>query len=74
MSDRSLSQLVEKIGILNTKLDAIIGLLSSVGEKKAKPTKDKTPKSKKSANAKADKANETVAPIEKKDTAPATKR
>ena len=33
--DRSTSQLIEKIEILNTKLDTIIDLLSSAGKKKA---------------------------------------
>ena len=33
-SDRGASQLIEKIEILNTKLDTIINLLSSAGKKK----------------------------------------
>ena len=50
--DRSTSQLVEKIEILNTKLDTIINLLSSAGEKKSKSVENKTKKSKKSKNTK----------------------
>jgi len=49
---RSISQLTEKIEILNTKLDKIISLLSSAGEKKTKlvkgrPKKNKKPKKRK---------------------------
>ncbi len=41
INDRSTQKLVEKIGILNTKLDAIIDLLSSAEKKniKSKPKK-----------------------------------
>ena len=45
--DRSISQLTEKIEILNTKLDTIIDLLSSTGKKKSEPAKSKTEKNKK---------------------------
>ncbi|HUU40449.1 MAG TPA: CxxC-x17-CxxC domain-containing protein, partial [Desulfatiglandales bacterium] len=48
ISDRSTSQLIEKIEILNTKLETIINLLSSAGEKKSELAEDKTKKSKKS--------------------------
>ncbi|MCJ7828015.1 hypothetical protein MUP65_02635 [Patescibacteria group bacterium] len=41
-----MSLLVGKIEILNTKLETIIGLLSSVGEKKQEPIKKKAKKSK----------------------------
>jgi CxxC-x17-CxxC domain-containing protein len=47
IDNRSISQLVEKIKILNTKLDTIINLLSSAGEKKSKPVERKTRKRKK---------------------------
>jgi len=47
ISDRSTSQLVEKIEILNTKLETIINLLSSAGEKKSELVEDKMKKSKK---------------------------
>jgi len=47
ISDRSTSQLIEKIEILNTKLETIINLLSSAGEKKSELVEDKTKKSKK---------------------------
>jgi len=47
--DRSILQLVEKIGILNTKLDAIISLLSSkAGQKKSNSAKGETEKNIKS--------------------------
>jgi len=70
ISDRSISQFIEKIEILNTKLDKIINLLSSAGEKKSelveekkekkekkdrKEKKKKTKKNKKSKKTKADK-------------------
>ena len=64
LDDRSTSQLVEKIGILNTKLDTIIDLLSSAGQKKSVVVENKAKKSKKSITQKADKA----APANKKDT------
>lgn len=68
INDYSISQLVEKIEILNTRLDTIIGLLSSAGEKKAKPVENKTKKSKKSTPKKADKTAKALTPVEKKDT------
>jgi len=42
--DRSVPQLIEKIEILNTKLDTIINLLSSVGKKKSKSVKGRKKK------------------------------
>jgi len=51
--DRSISQLTEKIGVLNTKLDKIINLLSSAVEKKLELAEGKTKKNKKSKNTKA---------------------
>lgn len=68
INDRSLSQLVEKIEILNTKLDVIIDLLSSAGEKKPEPVEKEAKKSKKTIAKKVDKAAEVSAPVEKKDT------
>ena len=53
--DRSISQLTEKIGVLNTKLDKIISLLSSAVEKKSELAEGKTKKKKKSKSTKADK-------------------
>lgn len=50
--DRSISQLVEKIEVLNTRLDTIIDLLSSIGQKKSG----------------VDKNTEALTPVEKKDT------
>lgn len=55
ISDHSVLQLIEKIETLNIKLDAIINLLSSAGEKKAELVKVKTEKKKKSKNPKAGK-------------------
>ena len=55
IGDRSISQLVEKIGVLNTKLDTIINLISSAGKKKSELAEGKTKKNKKSKNTKADK-------------------
>ena len=54
INDRSILQLIEKIEILNTKLDKIIKLLSSVGEKKSELVKSKAKKNKKSEKTKAD--------------------
>ena len=54
INDRSILQLIEKIEILNTKLDKIINLLSSAGEKKSKLVKSKAKKNKKSEKTKAD--------------------
>lgn len=54
--DRSISQLTEKIEVLNTKLDTIINLLSSVGKKKSELVKDRTKKNKKPKNTKVDKS------------------
>jgi len=68
INSRSISQLVEKIEILNTRLDIIIDLLSSVGEKKPKLVENKAKKSKKSTIKKADKAIEVLTPVKKKDT------
>ena len=48
ISDRGISQLTEKIGVLNTKLDTIISLLSSAGKKKSDSVKSRTEKNKKS--------------------------
>ncbi len=50
INNRSISQLVEKIETLNTKLDTIIDLLSSAGKKKPKSVENKTKKSKKLAS------------------------
>jgi hypothetical protein len=52
ITDRSISQLTEKIGVLNTKLDTIISLLSSAGKKKSDSVKGRTKKNKKSKNTK----------------------
>ncbi|MBU1868213.1 hypothetical protein KJ608_01995 [Patescibacteria group bacterium] len=56
ISDRSILQLVEKINILNIKLDTIIDLLSLAGEKKPELVEVKTKKSEKSKTKKAKKA------------------
>lgn len=56
-SDRSISQLIEKIEILNTKLETIINLLSSTGEKKS-GLEDRAKKNKKSKSTKEDKNTE----------------
>lgn len=68
ISDRSTSQLIEKIEILNTKLETIINLLSSVGEKKSGSVEGRTEKNKKSKSTKADKNTEALTLVEKKDT------
>ena len=68
INNRSISQLVEKIEILNTKLGKIIDLLSSAEEKKPGSVEDETKKSKKSTTKKADEATEALTPVEKKDT------
>ena len=68
ISDRSTSQLIEKIEILNTKLETIINLLSSVGEKKSGSVEGRTEKNKKSNSTKADKSTEALTLVEKKDT------
>jgi len=68
ISDRNTSQLIEKIEILNTKLETIINLLSSIGQKKSELVEDKTKKSKKSTTKKADEVNEALTLVEKKDT------
>ena len=52
INDRSISQLTEKIGVLNTKLDTIISLLSSAVEKKSELVEGRTKKNKKSKNTK----------------------
>ena len=56
ISDRAISQFVEKIETLNTRLDKIINLLSSAVEKKPELAKKRTKKNKKSKNTKANKA------------------
>jgi len=60
ISDRNISQLVEKIdvlnGILNTKLGTIIDLLSSAGERKTEAVEDKKEKAKKPTTKKVKKA------------------
>jgi len=68
INDRSISQLIEKIEILNTKLDTIINLLSLAGKKKSELVEGKTKKSIKSTTKKADKATEVLTSVEKKDT------
>lgn len=65
--DRSISQLIEKIEILNTKLDTIINLLSSAGKKKSDSVEGRTEKNKKSKSTKADKITEVVI-VKEKDT------
>ena len=67
ISDRSMSQFVEKIDILNTKLDTIIDLLSSVGDKKSKSAKAKSKKIKKLKDTKADEIDEVSKLVEKKE-------
>ena len=47
INDRSILQLVGKIETLNTKLDVIINLLSSAGQKKPKSTKSRAKKGEK---------------------------
>jgi len=56
ISDRAISQFVEKIETLNTRLDKIINLLSSAVEKKPELAKKRTKKNKKSKKTKANKA------------------
>jgi len=68
ISDRSTSQLIEKIEILNTNLGKIINLLSSSGEKKSELVEGRTKKNKNSKNTKADKNNDALTLVEKKDT------
>lgn len=58
ISNRSILQLVEKIGILNTKLDAIINLISAKGG---------TEKNKKSESTKANKTAEALTLVKEKD-------
>jgi len=58
INNRTISQLVEKIGILNTKLDRIISLLSSAGEKKSDLVEGRTGKNKKSESIKVAAGNE----------------
>jgi len=65
--DRSTLQLVEKIETLNTKLDTIISLLSSAGEKKSDSVRGKTKKNKKPKSTKADKITEVLTTVEEKD-------
>jgi len=52
ISDKSISQFVEKIDILNSKLDKIIDLLSSAKQKKSKPVKQIETKPRKPKQAK----------------------
>ena len=66
--DRSISQLTEKIGVLNTKLETIINLLSSAGEKKSELVEGRTKKNKKSKNTKADDITEALTLVKEKDT------
>lgn len=66
--DRSTSQLVEKIGILNNKLDTIISLLSSAEKKKSKPVEDQIKKNKKSKKPKVDKTAEAFVVVKEKET------
>ena len=68
ISDRSILQLIEKIGILNTKLDTIINLLSSAGKKKLELVNDRTEKNKKSKNTKSVEITEALTLVEEKDT------
>ena len=68
ISDRNISQLTEKIGVLNTKLDTIISLLSSAGDKKPKSIENKTKKSKKLTTKEADEVTKVLTPVKKKDT------
>lgn len=71
-SDRSTLKLIEKIETLNSKLDKIISLLSSPGEKKSKPIENKTkkkPKIKKAKKEKTKEAAEVLTLVEKKDSA-----
>ena len=68
ISDRSTSQLIEKIEILNTKLETIINLLSSIGQKKSGSVEGRTEKNKKSKSTKADKNTEALTLVEKKGT------
>jgi len=68
ISDRNTSQLIEKIEILNTKLETIINLLSSIGQKKSGLVESRTEKNIKSKSTKADKNTEALTVVEKKDT------
>jgi len=68
ISVRSISQLTEKIGVLNAKLGTIISLLSSAGDKKPKSIESKTKKSKKSTTKEADEVTKMLTSVKKKDT------
>ena len=68
IGDHSISQLTEKIGILNTKLDTIINLLSSAGKKKSESVRGRTEKNKKSKNTKTDEITEALVTVKEKDT------
>jgi len=68
INDRSILQLVEKIETLNAKLDTIISLLSSVGQKKPDSAKGGPEKNKESKSAKAGRITEALTSVEKKDT------
>ena len=68
IDNRSISQLVEKIEMVNNKLNTIIDLLSSAGKKKSELVEGMTEKSKKSKSTKADKNTEALTLVEKKDT------
>ena len=65
MADQGISRLVEKIGTLNSRLDTIIGLLSSTGQKKLNSTEIKTEKNK---------VAKTLAPVKEKNVDLATKK
>ena len=71
IDNRRTSQLVEKIGILNNKLDTIIGLLSSA-EKKQEPIEGKTKNNKKSKKPKTEKTTKEFVIVKEKDTDLAT--
>jgi len=62
-SDRSVSQLVGKIETLNTKLDTIISLLSSTGQKKSDSVKGGTEKKKKSKSTKTETTTKKLASV-----------
>ena len=53
LDNRSISQLADKIEILNTKLETIIGIISAALDKKQKPEKEISDKSKKTKITKA---------------------
>jgi len=65
--DRGTLQLAEKIGTLNTKLDRIIDLLASGGEKKPSSIEVRSRKNKKLSKPKADKMIEVVSTVKDKE-------